>query len=56
MTREFPELRYNVCCWSTPKNTWLEDIEQSAAIGATGVGLWEAKFGDAYRRSFFTRC
>src|SRR5687767_2536148 len=43
---EFPELKYTVCCWSTPKNSWREDIEQSAAIGATAVGLWEGKFDD----------
>jgi sugar phosphate isomerase/epimerase len=46
IAREFPELKYTVCCWSTPKNGWREDIAQSAAIGASAVGLWEAKFAD----------
>ena len=39
-------MKYTVCCWSTPRNSWREDIEQCAAIGAQGVGLWEGKFGD----------
>lgn len=34
---------YSVCCWSTPKNTTLDDIEQCAAIGAQGVGMFERK-------------
>jgi sugar phosphate isomerase/epimerase len=37
------EFNYSVCCWSTPKNSWLQDIEQSAAIGAQAVSLWERK-------------
>lgn len=37
------EYKYAVCCWSTPKNNSLEDIAQSAAIGAQAVGLWERK-------------
>lgn len=44
--RTFPAPKYTVCCWSTPKNTWLQDIEQSARIGADAVGLYEAKFAD----------
>jgi sugar phosphate isomerase/epimerase len=39
-----PEYKYAVCCWSTPKNTSIQDIEQCAAIGAQAVGLWERKF------------
>ena len=46
MARLFAEPKYNVCCWSTPNNTWREDIEQSAGIGATAVGLFEGKFAD----------
>lgn len=38
-----PEYKYSVCCWSTPKNSSFEDIEQCAAIGAQAVGLWERK-------------
>ena len=37
------EFKYTICCWSTPKNSWLQDIEQCAAVGAQGVGLWERK-------------
>ena len=37
------EYKYSVCCWSTPKNSTLDDIEQCAAIGAQGVGLFEKK-------------
>jgi hypothetical protein len=38
-----PEFKYTVCCWSTPNNNSFQDIEQCAAIGAQGVGLWERK-------------
>lgn len=38
------EFKYTVCCWSTPKNNSIQDIEQCAAIGAQAVGLWERKF------------
>ena len=38
------DYKYAVCCWSTPKNTVFDDIEQCAAIGAA-AGLWERKFG-----------
>ena len=41
--RPEPEYKYAVCCWSTPKNSCIEDIEQCAAIGAQGVGLFEQK-------------
>lgn len=37
------QYKYAVCCWSTPKNTSLDDIAQCAAIGAQGVGLFEQK-------------
>ncbi|HKR17986.1 sugar phosphate isomerase/epimerase [Rhizorhapis sp.] len=37
------DFKFAVCCWSTPKNTCVEDIEQCAAIGAQGVGLFEQK-------------
>lgn len=37
------QYKYSVCCWSTPKNNCLEDIEQCATIGAQGVGLFEKK-------------
>ena len=37
------EYKYSVCCWSTPNNSCIEDIEQCAAIGAQGVGLFEQK-------------
>ena len=40
------EFLYSVNCWGTPKNNSLEDIEQSAAVGAQAVGLWEGKFRD----------
>ncbi|MFM9969342.1 MAG: sugar phosphate isomerase/epimerase family protein [Burkholderiales bacterium] len=42
----FPEYLYAINTWCTPKNTWLLDIEQSAAVGALAVGLWESKFRD----------
>lgn len=35
--------KYSVCCWSTPRNSAIEDIEQCATIGAQGVGLFERK-------------
>jgi sugar phosphate isomerase/epimerase len=38
-----PEFKYAVCCWSTPRNSSFDDIEQCAAIGAQAVGLWERK-------------
>lgn len=38
------EFKYTVCCWSTPKNNSIQDIEQCAAIGAHAVGFWERKF------------
>lgn len=39
-----PNYKYAVCCWSTPKNSVFDDIEQCAAIGAA-ASLWERKFG-----------
>lgn len=38
--------RFAVNAYSTPHNGVFEDIEQVAAIGGAGVGLWEGKFAD----------
>lgn len=40
------EYKYSVCCWSTPKNSSFDDIEQCAAIGAQAVGLFEQKMAE----------
>lgn len=42
-TKSAAEYKYSVCCWSTPKNTSVEDIEQCAKIGAQAAGLFERK-------------
>jgi len=36
--------RFAMCSYSTPHNSIYEDVEQSAAVGAAAVGLWEGKF------------
>jgi sugar phosphate isomerase/epimerase len=40
------DVRYAVNAWCLPNNNSLQDIEQSARIGAGAVGLWEGKFRD----------
>jgi sugar phosphate isomerase/epimerase len=40
------DIRYAVNAWCVPNNNSLQDIEQSARIGAGAVGLWEGKFRD----------
>lgn len=40
----YPAPLYGVSEWSTPKNGVIDDIEQIARTGGTGIGLWEAKF------------
>jgi sugar phosphate isomerase/epimerase len=40
------DIRYAVNAWCLPNNNSLQDIEQSARIGAGAVGLWEGKFRD----------
>jgi len=39
-------IRYAVNAWCLPNNNSLQDIEQSAQIGAGAIGLWEGKFRD----------
>ena len=41
-----PEPLYAVNSYSTPHNSIFEDIEQIAATGGRGIGLWEGKFGE----------
>jgi sugar phosphate isomerase/epimerase len=37
---------YAVNAWCLPNNNSIQDIEQSAAIGAGAIGLWEGKFAE----------
>ncbi|MDV6271026.1 sugar phosphate isomerase/epimerase family protein [Rhodococcus globerulus] len=38
--------QFAMCSYSTPHNSIYDDVEQSAAVGAAAVGLWEGKFVD----------
>jgi sugar phosphate isomerase/epimerase len=38
------EFQFAINAWCLPRNSSLEDIAQSAAIGAGAIGLWEGKF------------
>ena len=40
------EYPYAINSWCVPRNTWQQDIEQCARIGAHAVGIWEQKFKD----------
>jgi sugar phosphate isomerase/epimerase len=47
--RSFPDVdspQFAVCSYSTPHNSIYDDVEQSAEVGATAVGVWEGKFVD----------
>jgi sugar phosphate isomerase/epimerase len=39
--------KYSVSQWSTPRNGVIDDIEQIARTGASGIGLWERKLDGA---------
>ena len=42
--RDDQGIRYAVNGWCLPNNNSLQDIEQSALVGAGAVGFWEGKF------------
>jgi sugar phosphate isomerase/epimerase len=46
VTKVRQDYKYAVNAWCLPNNNSIEDIEQSAAIGAGAVGIWEGKLRD----------